>query len=29
MDIAPYVLAMLFGILLGIQIEKAKYLPDE
>ncbi len=29
MDIAPYVFGMLFGILLGIGIEKAKALPDE
>jgi len=29
MDIAPYVVAVLFGVLLGIRIEKAKSLPDE
>ena len=29
MDVAPYVLGMLFGILIGIKIEKAKTLPDE
>lgn len=29
MEIGPYVIAVLFGVLLGMRIEKAKSLPDE